>query len=223
MRRLFSLIVQLLAAAILIFIGTAAWIVFDGLKDQGQKADVALVTGHLESPQNTAQLDRVIKLYNDGEFPFMIVSGSTGRGTYDEPDAMAKYLESHGIPSDAIIQGHGADTQEAASNVAEIMKSHQFHSVMIIADYYQMTRPKLALNHEGITEIQKAHVGKLQKEDAWKIGREVVALYDYVGKVYLLPAAQKAKEEAQTGLDKAKADAQKAKDKVNNGLDNMAK
>ena len=138
---------------------------------------------------------------------------------------MAEYLEAHGLPSSAIItynQGEES-TQETARIVAEIMKSHQFQSVMIISDYYRITRTKLALTHEGITNIEKAHVGKLQKEDAMKIGREVVALYDYIGKIYLLPAAEKAREEAQVGMDKAKSDAEQAKEKVDKNLDNMAK
>jgi vancomycin permeability regulator SanA len=226
MRRLFNLIFQLAAAAIFIFLCTATWIVFDGLTDSGDKADVALVTGHAKAVQGTSdpRLDLAVKLYNAGEFSFIIVSGSTASGAYDEPAAMAQYLESQGIPSSAIIEGHGGEsTQETARDVAEIMKSRQFQSVMIVTDYYHVTRVKLALVHEGVSQIGKAHVGKLRKEDAFKIGREVVALYDYVGKIYLLPAAEKAKEEAQVGMDKAKVDGEQAQKKVDKSLDNMAK
>jgi uncharacterized SAM-binding protein YcdF (DUF218 family) len=238
MRRLFKLIFQLVAAALVIFLFTAVWIVFDGLTDQGGKADVALVTGHAELAEGKAEqarLDRVIALYKDQEFPFIVVSGATGRSTIaingntgiftdDRPAKMAKYLESQGIPSSAIIEDQrGKNTQETAKNMAQIMKSHQFQSVMVVTDYYHVTRMKLALNHEGIAEIRKAHVGRLRKEDALKIGREVVALYVYVGKTYLLPAAEKVKKEAQVGVDKAKGDAEKAKEKVDKSIDNMAK
>ena len=230
MRRFFSLIFQLIAAALVIFLFTAVWIVFDGLIDLGEKADVALVTGDSETPQVNAEqprLDRVIKLYNDGEFPFIILSGSTVRASRshdDDPAAMAKYLESRGIASSVIIEDRrGKDTPDTAREVAEIMKSHRFKSVMVVTDYYHVTRTKLALVHEGIADIQKAHVGKLRKEDAWKIGREVVALYDYVGKIYLLPAAEKVKKEALVGLDKAKADAEKVKEKIDKSLDSLPK
>ena len=227
MRRLFNLIFQLIAAALVIFLFTAVWIVFDGLNDLGEKADVALVTGHAEAPQGKGEqprLDRVVKLYNDGEFPFIVVSGATDRGAYDDPAAMTKYLESHGIDSNAIMQCRpGETTQDTAHNMAQIMKSHQFESVMVVTDYYHVTRTKLALSHEGVAEIQKAHVGKLRKEDAWRIGREVVALYEYVGKIYLLPAAEKVKKEAHVGVDKAKADAEQAKKKVDKSLDSMTK
>ena len=239
MRRLFKLFFQLIAAAIFLFLCLAALIVFDGLNDEGQKADCALVTAQAGAPQGNSGLDRVVKLYNDGEFPFIIVSGSmvhvttevsagtlslTARSTDDEAADMAKYLETHGVPANAIIEAPRSETtQGMARAVAKLMKSRMFQSVMIVTDYYHMTRLKLVLNHEGVADIEKSHVGTLRKEDALKIGREVVALCNYVGHVYLLPAAEKAKEEAQVGLDKASVDAQQAKDKVNKSLDDMAK
>ena len=202
-------------------------IIFDGLNDQGQKADVALVTGHAQVVPGKPNplLDRVVDLYNAGDFSFIILSGSTGGSAGDEPAAMAEYLERHGIPPGVVIRGRkgGESTQETASRVAEIMKLRQFKSVMIVADYYHITRTRLVLSHEGIAEVERAHVGRLQKEDAVKIAREVVALYVYVGKTYLLPAAEKVKKEAEVGIDKVDADAVQAKDKVNKGLDNMAK
>jgi vancomycin permeability regulator SanA len=226
MRRLFRLLFQLAALAIVIFLLTAAWIVFDGLNDLGEKADVALVTGQAESSQaeSEARLDRVVQLYNQGEFPAIIVAGSSRGDASDEPRAMTQYLERHGISSSAIIEGRGTGhTLDAARAVAGIMKSHQFESVMLVTDYYHMTRTKVELNHEGIAQIQKAHVGKLQPNDAVPIGREVVALYAFLGETYLLPAAEKVKEEAQVGADKAKADAEKAKQKVDKSLDSLPK
>ena len=227
MRRLFGFLFQLVIVAVFFFLCTSALIIFDGLNDQGQKADVALVTGHAQvvAGQPNPLLDRVVDLYNAGDFSFIILSGSTGGGAGDEPAAMAEYLERHGIPPGVVIRGRkgGESTQETASRVAEIMKLRQFKSVMIVADYYHITRTRLVLSHEGIAEVERAHVGRLQKEDAVKIAREVVALYVYVGKTYLLPAAEKVKKEAEVGIDKVDADAVQAKDKVNKGLDNMAK
>ena len=225
MRRLFRLLFQLAALAIVIFLLTAAWIVFDGLNDLGDKADVALVTGSANSGQteSEARLDHVIQLYNQGEFPMIIVTGSGGEGI-DGPNAMTRYLEKHGVTSNAILESRGTGhTQDATRKVAEIMKAHEFQSVMLVTDYYHMTRTKVELNHEGITEIQKAHVGKLQPGDALPIGREVVALYAFLGKTYLLPAAEKVKAEAEVGADKAKADAEKAKQKVDKSLDSLPK
>ena len=241
LRGLFKLFFRLVAVFLFLFLCVAAVIVFDGLNDEGQKADCALVTGHVEGTPGAPdlQLDRAVQLYNSGEFPVIIVGGSrvpvttdvsagafsfTGHRTDDGAADMATYLESHGVPAKAIIEVHRAGTiPDTAREVVESMRSHQFQSVMIVADYYRMTRLKLVLGHEGVADIEKSHVGKLQKEDALNIGREVVALCDYVGRIYLLPEAEKAKEEAKVGLDKASVEAEKAKEKVDKSLSNMAK
>lgn len=230
MGRLIKWIFKYIIVLVLLFLCLAAWIVFDGLRDSGEKADVALVTGHLEAPVGMhetvahADLDRAIKLYNDSDTSYIIVSGSTSHTNYDDLDVRIKYLESHGVPSDVIVEDHhGQNMGEMARDVATILKSHQATSVMIVTDYYHVTGTKIALAHEGIRQVGNAHVGQFQKEDAVKIGRETVALCEYVGKVYLLPAAEKAKEEAQIGMDKAKVEAEKAKEKVDKSLDSMAK
>jgi hypothetical protein len=214
-------------AIIFLFICSAAAMVFDGLNDEGDKADVALVTASSASGRGGANpvLDRVVEMHRTGEISSVIVIGSPWKMTGDEDaSGMVKYLESHGVPPGNIIHSdHGGTMQETSRLAAEFVKLHGFTTVMIVADYYDITRLKLALEHEGIKDVQKIHVGSVHKEDALKITRAVVALYDYVGKVYLLPEALQVKKEAQVGMDKASIDAQKAKDRVNNSLDNLAK
>ncbi|HEV3271552.1 MAG TPA: YdcF family protein [Candidatus Methylacidiphilales bacterium] len=219
MRRVLRFVFKLLALALVIFLLTALGIVLNGLSDAGQKADAALVMGDAAGVQGQSdpRLDRAVELYNDQEFPFIIVGGSAS-------PAMTKYLERHGIPSSAIIEDHqGETTEEMAHRAAGIVASRQFQSVMIVTEYYRMTLAQLALTHEGVAGIQKAHVGKPDKADAWEIARATVALYEYIGKTYLLPAAEKAREEAQDGIDNIKKDGEKAKDKVNKGLDSLPK
>jgi hypothetical protein len=103
------------------------------------------------------------------------------------------------------------------------MKERRFQSVMLVTDYYRMTRTHLVLMHDGVQQIEKAHVGKFQKEDVLAITREVIALYDYIGRTYLLPAAEKAKEEAQVGLDKASVEAGQAKQRLDKSIDGLKK
>lgn len=228
MRGFLRLIFQLIIAALIIFVLTGLWIICDGLSDLGEHADVALVCAPGNQQENKSlmetRLNRAIELYNDNEFPCMVVSGVTERGHSDEAATMARYLETHGIPAKGIIEDHrGDNTQDTARNLAEIMKQRHFHSVMIVTDYFHITRTKLALRHEGISDIQKAHVGKLQQTDAFPIAREVVAFYVYLGRFYLLPEAEKAREEAKVGEEKIKTEAEKAKEKVDKSLNSMAK
>jgi vancomycin permeability regulator SanA len=226
MGRLFNFIFQFVAAVAVIVLLTVALVVVDGLADRGEKADVALVLGHSGGLTAGADplLDRVVKLYNEGDFSNIIVSASSSNPSNDQPALMAKYLESHGIGSSMIIQNHWEENSPAmARRIAEIMKEHQFRSILIIADYYRMTRMKLVLSHNNILDVGKAHAGQLRKEDAIDIGREVVALYEYVGTTIIFPVAEKVKGEVEVGLDKVKADTDTATNKVKKSVDSLAK
>jgi len=138
-------------------------------------------------------------------------------------EAMTKYLTEKGVPANVILVDEAATTPEAVRKAAEIMKVHDATSVMIVTEYYHVTRTKLAFLHEGVVSLQKAHVGTLDKGDAEAIGREVFALYDYVARAYVLPELEKIKDEAKVGIDKAKVDAEAAKKKVEKDLDGAAK
>jgi vancomycin permeability regulator SanA len=240
-RGFFDLIFRLLSLLILIFIATAIWIVFDGLNDHGDRASVAVVPGTailrdgLPGPILRARLDRAIELYQAGKFPLIIVSGATKLGGYDEPSVMANYLVEHEVPRTAIIQDKlGANTNDTGMDVAKIMATRRLQSAMIVSNYYHITRLKLALQHAGVHDVQQMHVGVVNKDDAFMLGREVVALYYYLGRFYLIPAAEKARSEAEVAgkeikkdaektSDKASQDADAAKKKVNDGLDSLKK
>ncbi len=216
---------QVLAAVVLVFVLTGAWIIFDGLTDRGDKSDVALVVNRseLRADAPNAVLDHVVRLYKAGRFPYVIVVGAPWHATDNEDaDAMAKYLEARSVPSNVIfVDDHGGTTEEIARHVADIMKTHEFLTVLIVSDYYQITRTKLSLGHEGIVGIDKSHIGTFSNADLPAIVREVVALYQYVGNAYVMPAAKQAQEDAKVGIDKASQEAQSAKDKVNKGLDKL--
>lgn len=228
-RTLFKYIIQYIMAVVLLVLCLAAWIIYDGLHDLGAKADVALVIDQSASAKGPfgavvhEGLDRAIQFYRDNYIALIIVAGSPFSAA-DDSDAMAKYLESKGIPANAIVKDHqGRDLQRMAHEAAEIMKVHDAQSVFIFADYYEITPVKLALVHENVVQIGKIHGGTLQKEDVEMIGREIVNLGEFVGTVYLIPAAEKAKQEAQAGLEKATMEAQQAKASVDKKLDSMSK
>jgi vancomycin permeability regulator SanA len=213
-RGLFRLLYRLIILAIVVVIGTAVWIVADGLNDHGSRADVAVVLGNaiqrngLPAPILRARLDRAIELYQKGEFPLIIVSGATRLGG-DEPVAMCNYLVEHQVPIAAIVQDRGgANTDDTSEDVERIAKERQLKSVMIITDYYHITRAKLALHHAGVADVEQAHSGVVKSEDAPRLAREILALYFYVGKFYLVPWADQAKKQAQVDGEKLKEQAQ---------------
>jgi vancomycin permeability regulator SanA len=183
------------------------------------------VVGHDEDAgSGQAQLERVARLYKDGQFHKVIVSAANSGAGPDEQSTMTKYLEDHGVASSAIIDDTDArSTAEVARDVAEIMKSKELDSVMIVAEYYRMSRLKLALLHSGVRDIKKSHVGEARVNDAVPVAREVLALYTYVWRTFLMPAAEKIKKEATTEADKAKVEAEKAKENVDKKLDTLPK
>ncbi len=212
---------------VFLFLCVAAAIVFDGLRDEGDKADAALVTtgSEFEKGGSNRVLDRVVAMHRTGEIASVIIIGSTWHQVgADDASAMTVYLKSHGVPSGDIIQDdRGGNMQETARVAAEIVKAHGFRSVMVVADYYDITGLRLSLQHAGIAYVQRVHVGSVHKEDVVKIGQSVFAVCQFVSKVYVMPEAEEVKKEAQVGMAQASVDAEKAKDKMNKGLDSLAK
>src|SRR4051812_7466681 len=100
--RLFLLVLTLLAVALTVLVAA-------GLHDKIGKADVAIVLGSkvetngTPSPRLKARLERAIELYQAKLFPYVIVSGGTGREGYNEAEVMRGYLMAHGIPFENII------------------------------------------------------------------------------------------------------------------------
>jgi len=224
MRRLFRFLIQLLSMALAFMAITVLWVIFDGLNDEGESADVALVVGREGTGAgDEPALERAAKLYKIGEFPRILIAGDTGVA-YDELAVMTRYLEQHGVPSSAIIEDSGArDAGELARDVAHLRQERDFSSLMIVTAYYRMSRLKLALLHAGVSDLRKTHVGTVHAADALPIAEEVFALYAYVGRTFLLPAAEQVKQEATTEAEKAKVEAEKAQNTVNKGLDSLPK
>ena len=236
-RGFFRLIFQILVLAILAVIGTGVWLVYDGLNDKGEHADCAVVLGHAVKADGQPgvilrqRLDRTVELFRDGKFPLVIVSGASHLNSHDEATSMAQYLEEHQIPAASIVEDHGGfNTDGTARGVAEIMRQYHIKSVMIISHYYHITRTKLALRHEGITDIDQAHVGTVRQEDAFNVAREITGIYYYLFKYYLKPAADKAtvqaeaatqqlREKVQSAADAAKTQAKKSTDPDNQDAD----
>jgi vancomycin permeability regulator SanA len=230
-RGLFGLLWRLLIFAVVVLLGTAVWIVYDGLNDTSGAADCAVVLGAAvrsdgqPGPALRERLDRAIELYRAKTVPVIIVSGADhieGDG-YSEAAGMASYLRAHEVPADAIIEDHkGVNTDATARDLAGIMESRHFHSVTIVTSYYHITRTKMALRHEGITGFTQAHAGTVRKEDAFSIAREVADIYYHLFKYYLspylAPAAEKATVTLKSEAEQLNSELQAEKKKVDQSL-----
>lgn len=164
----------------------AVLLVSDGLWDNVQKSDVALVLGNKveingePSARLKARLDRALALNKEGDISSVIVSGAPGKEGYDEAKVMAAYLNLNGIPMEnIIIDSGGYSTRASAINTAKIMRDKNFKSILVVSQYFHISRTKLALRNEGITNIYSAHAYIFELRDLYSIPREIVGYCTY--------------------------------------------
>ena len=181
-------IVSIVAAVLLfLMIGSLA-IIIAGLNDKPHQADLAVVLGNMVLPDGTpskilqARLDHTVDLYHQGYFKLILVSGGHGKEGYDEPVIMRHYLETKGIPHEAILEDNdGYNTWKTAQNSARILKEHHLTSVLAISQYFHTPRCQLAFSKFGIKTIYTSHAPLRRLRDLYidALPREVVGYVVY--------------------------------------------
>lgn len=171
----------------ILFILSGLMIVGDGLSDQIKKSDVAIILGSKVNADGSvsarlaARLNKGIELYKKGVFPYIIVSGGVGTNGLDQATIMKAYLVAHQIPANVIIADNkGKNTQATAGNSVVLMRNYNFKNVLLISQYYHISRARLAFKHCGITPVATAHANFFELRDFYSTGREVVGFYDYL-------------------------------------------
>jgi vancomycin permeability regulator SanA len=178
-------LIVLTSAVGLFLLGTAG-IVLDGLNDELGKADLALVLGNKVEPDGQpssrlrARLDRALDLYQAGYFPTVVVSGGKSKEGHDEATTMRDYLVTRGVPSQHIIlDSAGINTFASAKNTAALMEQQKLRSVMVISQYFHITRAKLALRRFNIVNLYSAHAHFFEPRDIYSTFRETVGYISY--------------------------------------------
>jgi vancomycin permeability regulator SanA len=159
----------------------------DGLVDNAQKADVALVLGNAVRPDSSmsgslrTRMEKTLELYQKGLFTKVIVSSGTGSNGIPEPYIMKQYLVRNGVPDSAVIMDNqGLNTYMTARNYDSMRKIYNFQSVLVISQFYHITRCKLALRRFGITQNVYSAAGETYfSNDGWGCFREFFAFYKY--------------------------------------------
>ena len=170
-----------IATSLLVFL-----IIFDGLSDDIQSSDVAVILGSKveltgrPSVRLAARLDRGIELYKSGMTKTLIVSGGTGTEGFNEALVMRDYLFGKGVPlSQIIVDSMGFNTEETAKNCATIMKLHNFKSVIVVTQYFHISRTRIALKSNHIYDVRSAHAQYFEFRDIYSIARETLAIPVY--------------------------------------------
>ncbi|MFF2090782.1 YdcF family protein [Paenibacillus sp. NPDC058174] len=179
----------LIAAAVLFlwFIIHTTIIIIDGLNDELKPVDAAVVLGNKVETNGQpadrlkARLDRSVELYKENYYNYVIVSGGIGKEGFDEAEVMKAYLVDKGIPGDKIIEdNNGYNSYMTAQNTSKIMKDLNLDSVMIITQYFHISRTKLAFSKMDMKHVYSAHAKIFDFRDIYSLIREFPAYYKYL-------------------------------------------
>ena len=182
MRKFFAV---LLVFPLWFFVHTL-YIVADGLKDEIAVADVAVVLGNTvapdgqPSPRLKARLEKAGELYEKKLVGKIIVSGGFGVEGFEEADVMRSFLVSRNVPENNIILDRGGyNTYKTATGTKQIMEANNFQSVIIVSQYYHITRTRFAFQKAGIENIYAAHADYFEWRDVYSVLREFTGFYLY--------------------------------------------
>ncbi|MFG3227991.1 vancomycin high temperature exclusion protein [Kitasatospora sp. NPDC048194] len=147
-----------------------------GTVESAPSAPVAVVFGAgldqgRPSPYLEHRLTAALDLYREGKVRAVLVTGDNGRVSYDEPDAMYRYLTEHGVPPGRVVRDYaGFDTWDSCTRAHRIFGVDR--AVLVSQDFH--VRRALALCEAA--GIRSYAVGVPEPHDAtWLYGglREV--------------------------------------------------
>lgn len=127
--------------------------------EQAPASDAIIVFGAYVFPDGNPsdmlhdRLDCGYELYKQKKAPKIIVSGDHGQVTYDEVNAMRKYLETKGVPREDIFMDHaGFNTYDSIYRARDIFKVKK---AILVTQRYHLVRAlyigsKLGLDITGV-------------------------------------------------------------------------
>ncbi len=178
----------ILIVLLLWFLGHIAFIIIDGITDDNKQADVIVVLGEkvnkdgVPSVRLKSRLDKALEVYNKGLADKIIVSGGADdKNGINEAVVMRDYLISNNVSSKNIIVDENSDsTFDTAENTKNIMEKNNFESVVIVSQYFHITRAKLAFRKYDIEQIYSDCSYIVDLRDLYSIPREFIAYYYYL-------------------------------------------
>lgn len=172
-KRVLLWMVAIVAAAVLAVGGMNAIVYFGGkagirLIQDVQPAQAALVLGAYVFPDGTPSTmveDRLITaydLYQAGKVKKILISGDHGQIEYDEVNAMRRYLEAKGVPTEDIFMDHaGFDTYDSMYRARDVF---QVDSAIVVTQAFHLPRAvwlarRLGLEAEGVVADRWEYAG----------------------------------------------------------------
>jgi vancomycin permeability regulator SanA len=160
------------------------YITVDGLSDNGETADVAVILGNKVNPDGTLserlqkRLECGLNLYKTGRVKKIIVSGGLGKEGFYEGDKMKEYLARHNVPDSVIIvDNRGDNTLSTVKNTLSLRGQLHFNSIIVVSQFYHVTRTKMLFKKQGFKNVSSVSPHYFELRDAYSMLREFMAYY----------------------------------------------
>lgn len=178
---------KLKTVAILILLwllGHITYSTIDGLGDAGKSADIAVILSNKVNEDGSLserlekRLECGLGLYRQGRAKRILVSGGLGKEGFYEGDKMRDYLIANGVPDSVIIVDNlGTNTIATVENTRKLKDSLGFNSIIVVSQYYHLTRTKMLFRKAGMKNISSCAPRYFEVRDFYSLMREFVAFY----------------------------------------------
>ena len=168
----------------------ATFITVQGLQDYEGTADVAVILGNRVyadgslSPWLKGRADAALAFYRAKRVKKIFASGRISPqedGGYPEGTAIKHYLVQQGIPGEDIIADNAGDnTFLTARNYQFWNQSHHYNSVIVVSQFFHITRAKYIFGKLGIQNVHHVASHDYTWRDIIGVLREVPAFYKYL-------------------------------------------
>jgi uncharacterized SAM-binding protein YcdF (DUF218 family) len=157
LRLVLKIFLLLVLAVVVYFAVTLVQVWLTSRHYEARPAQAIVVMGAAQydgvpSPDLRARLDEAVLLFHQGDAGVVAVTGSKEKGDeFTEAEAGARYLETKGVPSTAIVEAGGDDTWQSLSDVAPMLKARGDTKVLMVTDPFHEDRSMAIASGLGLT------------------------------------------------------------------------
>ncbi|WP_259112471.1 YdcF family protein [Chryseobacterium sp. JUb7] len=184
LRIIFRFFIISFSVFVLWFFIHSLFITVDGLSDEGQKADLAVILGSKVNEDGTLstrlekRLESGVALYNNHRIKKILVSGGLGKEGFYEGNKMKEFLITKGIPDSLIfVDNLGNNTRATINNTIQLRSKFHFNSIIVVSQYFHVTRTKKLFIQKGIQNVSSVSPSYFEWRDLYSILREFPAYY----------------------------------------------
>lgn len=157
MRRFLSLVTGALGGILVLWLASAASVLYAGSRPVVRTADAILVLGAAQyngrpSPVFQARLDHAISLWNRELARRIVFTGGVGEGdTLSEGEVARRYALASGVPDSVmLVERKGQTSAESVAAAAALMREAGLESALLVSDSYHMMRLEILARRAGI-------------------------------------------------------------------------